>query len=88
MSTNMKCTIINLHYKELVLFYTKYITNALYLALLKKQFKITYDSLTGGACIVHRPVDKNKFHCYSNGLHWVEYNVSQFTVIERVSKLG
>ena len=43
-TTNMRCHINNLSMDQPVWFHPKYITNVLSLALLKKQFRITYDS--------------------------------------------
>ena len=71
-TTTMMCQVKNPDPNQPVWFHPKYITNALSLALLKKQFKITYDSTKGGSFIVHRPGQDNMhFHCYSNGLHLI-----------------
>ena len=84
--TQMRCTIKKLDPEQPVWFHPEYITNVLSLALLKKQFRITYDSSKGGAFVVHRPGKDNMyFHCYSNGLHLIECNVTQFAFIETVA---
>ena len=71
--TQMKCAIKRLDPNQTVWFHPEYITNVLSLALLKKQFRITYDSTKGGAFVVHRPGKENMhFHCYSNSLHMIE----------------
>ena len=63
-TTSMMCQIKNLAPQQPVWFHPEYITNVLSLALLKKQFKITYDSTKGGSFEVHRPDGKNMFfHC-------------------------
>ena len=61
----------------------EYITNVLSLALLKKQFMITYDSSKGGAFVIHRTGEDNMyFHCYSNGLHLIECNVQSLPLLK------
>ena len=85
--TQMKCAIKRLDPNQTVWFHPEYITNVLSLALLKKQFRITYDSTKGGAFVVHRPDKENMyFHCYSNGLHLIECNIAQFAFIETVAE--
>ena len=62
-TTNMRCHINNLSMDQPVWFHPKYITNVLSLALLRRQFRITYNSSKGGALVVHKP--GNAQHVFS-----------------------
>ena len=76
-STRARCAVKNLNPKQPLWFHPEYFTNVLFLVLLKKKIRITYDSSKGGAFVVHRPGEDNMFfHCYSNGLHPIECNIS------------
>ena len=86
MTTNQKGKIRNLKTNNPVWFHSEYITNILSLALIKKQYKVTYDSSKSGAFIVHIPGSHNLyFNCYSNGLHMIECNDQCFSFVQTLA---
>jgi len=74
--THMQCEVKGLD--QPTWYHPEFITNVLSLGLLKKKYRITYDSAVDSAFIVHRPGRKNmRFECTPGGLHYLEVNPSE-----------
>ena len=80
------CNVSNLG--QPVWFHPGYITNVLSLTLLKRKYRITYDSELDGAFIVHRPGRKNlKFTQHPGGLHlWHPHSKREVVLVNTVSQ--
>ena len=86
-TTNRQCHLDN--FDQEVWFDKRFITNVLSLAMLKKKYRITYDSDKDGAFVVHRPNRNNLiFRQHPAGLHLMEMldpkGATQVSLVETV----
>ena len=87
MTTHEQDSIKNLRTDHPIWYHSEFIANILSLALIKDQFRVTYDSENGGVFEVHIP-GKNSlyFPCYNNGLHIHECGTKGFSFVETVAE--
>ena len=87
MITYQQGSIKNLSMEHPVWYHPDFIANILSLALIKDQFRVTYDSDKGGVFEVHIPGKSSLyFPCYSNGLHILECSSEGFSFVETIAE--